>query len=82
MSTSRMRRKKLPKIVSNSRQFKHLGIGDLWVFMTSSMHGFFIATCIFAPELGFSNTRIGAVEGFALVVSTLAESLAVSCQIC
>ena len=34
---------------------------------------FFIATCILHSELGFSNTRIGAVEGFALVVSNFSR---------
>ena len=70
-----MRRKKLPKIVSNP--VDNLSIwalatcGFLWTSSTCMV--FSLLPVFLHSELGFSNTRIGAVEGFALVVSNFSR---------
>lgn len=70
-----MRRKKLPKIVSNA--VDNLSIwalatcGFLWTSSTCMV--FSLLPVFLHSELGFSNTRIGAVEGFALVVSNFSR---------
>ena len=70
-----MRRKKLPKIVSN--KVDNLSIwalatcGFLWTSSTCMV--FSLLPVFLHSELGFSNTRIGAVEGFALVVSNFSR---------
>ena len=70
-----MRRKKLPEIVSNT--VDNLSIwalatcGFLWTSSTCMV--FSLLPVFLHSELGFSNTRIGAVEGFALVVSNFSR---------
>ena len=70
-----MRRRSLPKIVSNSVDNSSLWAlatcGFLWTSSTCMV--FSLLPVFLHSELGFSNTRIGAMEGFALFVSNFSR---------